>query len=351
MLKALEVFYRTRCNVTLIAWSDYSNVKNNNNNKSSCLALLLSRNRVEKVKITSKFKFRYALNAVTFSYSFTRWDWARWERELDWLALRGVNLCLASTGSEYVFYNVFLRLFQIDLVETYFTSETYFAWNRMGNIQRASREEGEEKTNMRYLREQFHLQEKILHRMLELGIHPIFSAFNGFIPRELKEPNQAAAAEAAASKQDTLSLWSGFDASASNVNRLASSSGKFATIGKEIITETLFLFSSYFAAKQREEGIEEEKNTFFFSLDVYNENQPKETEDEFPALAKNLYSPIASVMKGKAFKIVTQLWFIANDQYYWTKSRAIRFINSFPKNSLLLLDLHGDRCVCVLKLP
>lgn len=27
-----------------------------------------------------------------------RWDWERWEREIDWMALNGINLPLAFTG-------------------------------------------------------------------------------------------------------------------------------------------------------------------------------------------------------------------------------------------------------------
>ncbi len=26
------------------------------------------------------------------------WDWLRWEREIDWMALQGVNIALAYTG-------------------------------------------------------------------------------------------------------------------------------------------------------------------------------------------------------------------------------------------------------------
>lgn len=28
-----------------------------------------------------------------------RWDWERWEREIDWMALNGINLPLAFTGA------------------------------------------------------------------------------------------------------------------------------------------------------------------------------------------------------------------------------------------------------------
>src|SRR5947209_8760778 len=35
------------------------------------------------------------------------WDWSRWEREIDWMALNGINLPLAFTGQEYVWQQTF----------------------------------------------------------------------------------------------------------------------------------------------------------------------------------------------------------------------------------------------------
>lgn len=34
----------------------------------------------------------------TVSYSSAWWDWPRWQREIDWMALNGVNLPLSFTG-------------------------------------------------------------------------------------------------------------------------------------------------------------------------------------------------------------------------------------------------------------
>ncbi len=35
-----------------------------------------------------------------------RWDWARWERELDWMAMNGINMPLSSTGQEFIWRKV-----------------------------------------------------------------------------------------------------------------------------------------------------------------------------------------------------------------------------------------------------
>lgn len=39
--------------------------------------------------------------------SFVWWDWERWEKEIDWMALQGVNLPLAFTGQETIWQKVF----------------------------------------------------------------------------------------------------------------------------------------------------------------------------------------------------------------------------------------------------
>lgn len=51
-------------------------------------------------------RFRYYQNVCTFSYSSVWWDWPRWEREIDWMALNGINLPLAFTGQEALWQEV-----------------------------------------------------------------------------------------------------------------------------------------------------------------------------------------------------------------------------------------------------
>ena len=54
-------------------------------------------------------KYRSAFNYCTFSYTMVWWDWARWERELDHMALSGVNLPLMTVGLEGVWYDTLLE--------------------------------------------------------------------------------------------------------------------------------------------------------------------------------------------------------------------------------------------------
>ena len=42
--------------------------------------------------------YRYFMNVCTFGYSYAFWTWDRWEREIDWMALNGINIPLAFVG-------------------------------------------------------------------------------------------------------------------------------------------------------------------------------------------------------------------------------------------------------------
>ena len=51
---------------------------------------------------TSAADYRYYLNYCTFSYSMSTWTWERWQQEIDWMALHGINMPLQIIGLEEV---------------------------------------------------------------------------------------------------------------------------------------------------------------------------------------------------------------------------------------------------------
>lgn len=88
-------------------------------------------------KRSSAVDWSYYENVCTFSYSQAWWDWDRWEREIDWMAMSGINLPLSLTGQEYIAQRVFAKfgLSKEDMSE-YFTGPGFLAWNRMINIKK-----------------------------------------------------------------------------------------------------------------------------------------------------------------------------------------------------------------------
>lgn len=80
-------------------------------------------------------RYSYYQNVCTASYSMAWWDWERWQKEIDWMAMKGINLPLMFTGQEYVMRETF-KYFGVPHNQTqdYFSGPAFLAWNRMGNI-------------------------------------------------------------------------------------------------------------------------------------------------------------------------------------------------------------------------
>lgn len=133
------------------------------------------------IKKTSFVPYRYALNYCTINYSFSFYTWEDWEKELDWMALNGVNIMLAPMGTEMVWYNTLLKLGYTDAeAKAFIPGPAYTAWWLMGNL-----EGWGGPVSMDLMQQQVQLQQKILVRMKELGIQPILQGFYGMVPHDL----------------------------------------------------------------------------------------------------------------------------------------------------------------------
>jgi alpha-N-acetylglucosaminidase len=136
----------------------------------------------KKVRIVSPYRFRYALNYCTISYTMSFYKWKDWERELDWMALNGVNLMLAPVGVEVVWQNTMQRLgFTEKEIIDFIPGPAFSAWWLMGNLEGWG---GPVSQNM--IDQQALLQQKILKRMKGLGIEPVMQGFYGMVPTTLK---------------------------------------------------------------------------------------------------------------------------------------------------------------------
>ncbi|WP_407506233.1 alpha-N-acetylglucosaminidase [Elizabethkingia miricola] len=134
------------------------------------------------VKKTSLVPYRYALNYCTINYSFSFYTWEDWEKELDWMALNGVNIMLAPVGTELVWYNTLLKLGYTDAeAKAFIPGPAFTAWWLMGNL-----EGWGGPVSMDMMKQQAELQRKILKRMKELGIEPILQGFYGMVPHDLR---------------------------------------------------------------------------------------------------------------------------------------------------------------------
>nr|CAN83148.1 hypothetical protein VITISV_031934 [Vitis vinifera] len=134
------------------------------------------------ILIQRPIPWNYYQNAVTSSYTFAWWDWKRWEKEIDWMALQGINLPLAFTGQEAIWQKVFrnFNISHLDLKD-FFGGPAFLSWSRMGNLHGWGGP-----LPQSWLDQQLLLQKKILARMYELGMTPVLPAFSGNVPAALK---------------------------------------------------------------------------------------------------------------------------------------------------------------------
>lgn len=132
----------------------------------------------EKVRVVSPYQHRYALNYCTISYTMSFYRWEDWQRELDWMALSGVNLMLAPVGMEAVWQNTLRKMGYSDQkIAEFICGPAFTAFLLMGNL-----EGWGGPVSQAMIDQQVVLQKKIINRMHELGIEPLIHGFYGVVP-------------------------------------------------------------------------------------------------------------------------------------------------------------------------
>ncbi|MBD5362525.1 MAG: alpha-N-acetylglucosaminidase [Bacteroides sp.] len=123
---------------------------------------------------TTSAEYRYYLNYCTFSYSMSTWTWDRWQEEIDWMALRGINMPLQIIGLEEVWRKFLMEDYGYSQaeVDAYVAGPCYMAWFGMNNLQGW----GGPNPTWWYER-QAQLGKQIGDRMRELGIEPVLPGF------------------------------------------------------------------------------------------------------------------------------------------------------------------------------
>ncbi len=138
----------------------------------------------EKV-VVSPFRDHYYLNVVTYGYTMPYWNKARWDEEIDWMALHGIDMPLALVAQEAVYRIVFRKMGFTDAqIDAWEVGPAHLPWMRMGNL---SGNSFDGPLTRAWDEMQIDLQKHILQRMRTLGMKPIFPAFGGFVPPAFKD--------------------------------------------------------------------------------------------------------------------------------------------------------------------
>lgn len=134
-----------------------------------------------KIERHTTFKHRYAYNYCAHSYSMSFWNEKDWQKELDFLAMNGVNIILDITGMEEVYRRFLTKLgYRLREIKNFLTGPSYFAWCYMANITGVG---GPLHDNFFY--ESAELARKNHRRMQVLGIDVVLEAYNGMVPSDI----------------------------------------------------------------------------------------------------------------------------------------------------------------------
>jgi alpha-N-acetylglucosaminidase len=266
---------------------------------------------------TSIVPWRYYFNTVTFSYTTPFFSWSDWELELDWLALHGVNLPLAWVGFEKILLDVFqsINLTTAEILP-FFSGPAFQAWNRFGNIQGSWGGE----LPMQWIDSQFELQQKILKRMLELGMTPILPAFTGFVPRALVDVYPDAIVV-------NGSQWEEFPTEYTNTTFLEPSDPLFTKLQEQVMSKQIEAYGNI---------------TQFYTLDQYNENDPFSGDlDYLRNVTHGTWQSLKSANPAAIW--VMQGWLFTSNKDFWTNERIESYLSGVEEDEdMLILDLFSE---------
>lgn len=266
----------------------------------------------------SPYPYRYYLNVVTFGYSTPYWNWARWEKELDWMALHGMNMPLALVASEAIAQRVWLQMgLRKEEISSFFTGPAHLPWHRMGNLNKWDGPFPESWHN-----DQLVLQHKILDRMRALGFYPVAPAFAGFVPEGFKRLHPDLAVNSL--------KWGGFPKE-NNAFVLAPGNSWFKKIGELFIKEW-----------EKEFG----KNKFYLS-DSFNEMDVPVAKDDpqkkYKVLADYGDAIYQSIHAGNPDAVwVTQGWTFGFQHSFWDQPSLKSMLSKVPDDKMLILDLANE---------
>ena len=137
----------------------------------------------QKERHETDLKLRYNFNYCTFSYTMAFWDWNGWQKEIDWMALHGINMPLAAVGTESVWRNMLLKLgYSEEEVGKFIAGPAFLAWWEMNNL-----EGWGGPLPLNWYKQQEALQKKILARMKEMGMKPVLPGYCGMVPHDAKQ--------------------------------------------------------------------------------------------------------------------------------------------------------------------
>lgn len=252
----------------------------------------------QKERHETDLKLRYDFNYCTFSYSMAFWDWNRWQKEIDWMALHGINMPLAIVGEECVWRNVLLKLgYTEEEVGKFIAGPAFLAWWEMNNLEGWG---GPLPQN--WYKQQEALQKKILARMKELGMKPVLPGYCGMMPHDAKQKLGLNVTDGG--------MWNGYQRPAN----LSATDPRFSEIADLYYKELTRLYGK----------------SDYYSKDPFHESNDDAAID---------YAKAGKVMMDAMKRTnPTATWVIQG----WTENPRPQMIENMKEGDLLILDLFSE---------
>ena len=268
----------------------------------------------EPVSQVCRFPNRFLLNYCTFGYTLLWWEWADWERFIDWMALNGVNMPLAITGQEAVWMQVWRDYGMSDeQIRSYFSGPSHLPWHRMGNLDGYLGP-----LPQAFIDGQFELQKRILERERAFGMTPVLPAFAGHVPRAIRDQFP----DAKITSMGSYTLGEQYDAFF-----LDPMDPLFIEIQQKFLRAQTEAFGT----------------DHLYGADPFNEMDPPDTSPEYLArVSKTIYDGMSSIDPDA-------VWVQMGWTFYYMKlwrdepARLEAMIKAVPEDRMVILDYFAER--------
>ena len=269
----------------------------------------------------SDAKYRYYLNTCAFGYSMTSWTWTRWQQEIDWMALHGINMPLQLVGMEEV-WRKFLTMeeggtrkygYTDAEAKAFVAGPAFIAWWAMNNLEGWGGTGSGTKSggtwagaggvqdDAWYVR-QTELAGKIVKAQRALGMQPVLPGWSGMVPTNFKSKSGYAT-------RGNGGNWAGdfvrpLLLSVSNDNYAEIAADYYACL-KEVMGESQY-----------------------YSMDPFHEGGGAGTMEDYEAL----YAAMEAAKPGSQWVI---------QQWQWSATQKYS-LTAVPAGRLVVLDLFSD---------
>lgn len=254
-------------------------------------------------------KYRYYLNYCTFSYTMAFYTWERWQEEIDWMALHGVNMPLNIVGLDVVWKNMLTEMGYSDQqISKFIAGPGFQAWWAMINHEG----HGGPNPDWWYTRSE-KLGKQILERERALGMEPVIPGYSGQMP----------------SKTNV-----GLPSSGSYTDITLNTPGNWAS-GKPTPSLLSPKYSKYneVAALYYKHLHQVMGHSKYYSMDLFHESGSPFDGVAAIDFYKNVYKQM-NTNAGAESQCVMQMW-------QWDSNQATS-LDAFEKGRLIVLDLWSE---------